>query len=226
MSRISLELRPLATMVTFALAAGAAAASMSVGTLRCERLENPLGIDATEPRLSWRVESRERNQRQTAYRVLVASSEAKLRADQGDMWDSGKEESDRSIHVRYAGKALVSHGECFWKVRVWDAKGEASDWSTPAKWTMGILDPAEWKAEWIGLDGEDQPEWLRGTSWIWYPVGEPQRAAPPGTNHFRRVLTIPAGRKIKSAIYQYTGDNECRAGSTTAISARGTITER
>jgi len=210
MRRISLELRHLATMVTFALAAGAASASMSVSTLRCERLENPLGIDARKPRLSWMVESRERNQRQTAYRVLVASSKAKLRADQGDMWDSGKVESDRSIHVRYAGKALASHGECFWKVRVWDAKGEASDWSTPAKWTMGILDPAEWKAEWIGLEGEDQTKWLRGTSWIWYPVDEPERAAPPGTNHFRRVVTIPAGRKIKSAIYQYTGDNECR----------------
>ncbi len=167
MGRISLEGRLLAVFATLALATGAASASMTVGTLRCEHLENPLGIDAAKPRLSWIMESRERNQRQTAYRVLVASSEAKLKADQGDLWDSGKVKSDRSIEVRYAGQALASHAECFWKVRVWDTKGEASGWSKPAKWTMGILDPAEWNAQWIGLDGEDKTKWLSGTSWIW-----------------------------------------------------------
>ena len=39
---------------------------------------------------------------------------------------------------------------------------------------------------------------------------EPQTAAPVETNYFRRVVTIPAGRKIRRAIFEYTGDNECR----------------
>ena len=61
--------------------------------LRCEYLENPLGIDAAAPRLSWVLESSDldaRGLRQTAYQVLVASSRAKLDAGKGDLWDSGK----------------------------------------------------------------------------------------------------------------------------------------
>jgi alpha-L-rhamnosidase len=68
----------------------------------------------------------------------------------------------------------------------------------------------EWHAKWIGLDGEDVTVNLADTSWIWYPEGEPAQAAPNGTNWFRKEITIPASRKIKRALFQYTGDNECR----------------
>ena len=69
---------------------------------------------------------------QTAYQVVVAPTEAFLHADQGVLWDSGKVASDQSLHVVYAGKPLVSHATCWWKVRVWDQDGKASDWSAPA----------------------------------------------------------------------------------------------
>lgn len=185
-------------------------ARTTVGELRCEYLKNPEGIDVLQPRLSWVLHSTERNQRQTAYRVLVASSLAKLHADWGDLWDSGKVESDQSIHVRYAGQPLRSHQVCYWKVRVWDKNGRPTPWSGPARWTMGMLEPSDWKAKWIGLDGEEKTNWLTGTCWIWYPVGEPEKSAPPGTNYFRRIVHIPAGREIKQAIFQYAGDDECR----------------
>ena len=74
--------------------------------LRCEYAVNPLGIDVTEPRLSWIVESGQRGQRQTAYRILVASSEENLDAGNADLWDSGKVVSDETVHVAYAGKPL------------------------------------------------------------------------------------------------------------------------
>src|SRR6266404_9822461 len=95
-------------------------AGTALANLRCEYLENPQGIDAARPRLSWVLDSTERGQRQTAYQVLVASSHAKLKADQGDWWDSDKVVSDQSIEVAYAGRPLVSHAQCFWQVRVWD----------------------------------------------------------------------------------------------------------
>ena len=81
--------------------------------LRCEYLEDPLGIDVREPRLSWRLaadvrQTPSRNQRQTAYRILVASSEWRLERDDGDVWDSGFVESDQSIQIRYAGRKLES----------------------------------------------------------------------------------------------------------------------
>jgi alpha-L-rhamnosidase len=188
----------------------AAIASTSIGELRCEYLQNPQGIDATKPRLSWILNSSERDQRQTACQILVASSAAKLKAGQGDLWDSGKVVSGQSVLVSYAGKSLASHTECFWKVRVWDQNGKASAWSEPAHWSMGLLDASDWKAKWIGHDEAEMTNVLTGTSWIWFPEGDPAVAAPIETNYFRRVVTLPADRKLKRVIFQYTGDNECR----------------
>jgi hypothetical protein len=51
--------------------------------LRTHYLINPLGLDSTVPRLSWRVESTEPGQWQTAYRILVAGDERRLATGQG-----------------------------------------------------------------------------------------------------------------------------------------------
>ncbi|MEJ5963120.1 glycoside hydrolase family 78 protein [Pedobacter immunditicola] len=118
---------------------------------RCEMLVNPLGIDAVEPRLSWEMASAERDIQQNAYRVIVSSTIEKLALDQGDVWDSGKTASDQSNNVVYKGAALKSRKACFWKVKVWTNKGE-TEWSKPAYWTMGLLNYADWKGRWIGLD--------------------------------------------------------------------------
>ena len=126
--------------------------AIEVQNLRCEYLKDPLGIDAPKPRLSWVLEDDERGQKQTAYQILVASTPEILAKDQGDLWDSGKIASDKSNQLKYAGKPLSSLAACHWKVRVWDKDGEVSDWSAPALWTMGLLKPEDWKAQWIGLD--------------------------------------------------------------------------
>ncbi|WP_428940854.1 family 78 glycoside hydrolase catalytic domain [Fontivita pretiosa] len=117
--------------------------------LRCEFGVNPAGIDVERPRLFWRIDSNQRGQRQTAWQVLVASSAEILAQDRGDLWDSGRVESDQTTHVRYAGARLDSSQQVFWKVRAWDRDGRASPWSEPATWTMGLLDPRQWKGIWI-----------------------------------------------------------------------------
>jgi len=117
--------------------------------LRCEYRVDPLGVDAVRPRLSWVVRSGRRGQKQTAYHLLVSGSRAKLDRDEGDLWDTGKVESDRTLHVVYAGKPLRSRMRCWWKVRVWGKDGEVSPWSRPAMWSMGLLDPGDWQAKWI-----------------------------------------------------------------------------
>jgi alpha-L-rhamnosidase len=81
---------------------------MIAGTLRCEYQQNPLCIDAEYPRLSWTLSSPERNKRQTAYQILVASSVELLAADKGDLWDSGRVESAQSAQVEYAGLPMQS----------------------------------------------------------------------------------------------------------------------
>ncbi|HOX57361.1 MAG TPA: family 78 glycoside hydrolase catalytic domain [Candidatus Paceibacterota bacterium] len=205
--------RSLVVILAVALAPFCASAVV-VGQLRCEYLEDPLGIDVMQPRLSWLLSAdhrTERGQAQSGYQVLVANSARELKAGGGDLWDSGKVASDKSIQVRYAGKPLISGQECFWKVRVWDEQGKASAWSEPARWTMGLLRPTDWHAKWIGRDEPAENEAankpLGQAQWIWFPEGQPEKAAPVGTRYFRRVLAIPADRVVKRASLSFTADN-------------------
>jgi len=127
-------------------------------SLTCEYGENPLGIETQHPNLSWKLESGKRNQVQKAYQVIVANSIESLSENEGDIWNSGKVDSDQSVHVPYAGtKRLESGRRYFWKVRVWDQEDMASEWSEPAYWEMGLLDPADWKASWIGYTCDGAP---------------------------------------------------------------------
>lgn len=129
----------------------AAAAGLAPKQLRCEYLVNPLGIDESRPRLGWVVESDERGQKQTAYQVLVASDEATLDKDRGDLWDSGKIAGAETSSIVYHGKSLSSRQRCCWKVRVWDKDGKASAWSEPARWSMGLLKAGDWQAQFISF---------------------------------------------------------------------------
>jgi alpha-L-rhamnosidase len=128
-----------------------AIAQVNTNNLRCELLHDPLGIDVTAPRLSWEINSTQRNVMQQAYQVIVASSLQKLNADNGDLWNSGKTNSNTSIQVPYKGSQLNSRMTCYWKVKVWTTKGN-SQWSAPALWTMGLFQPKDWTAKWIGMD--------------------------------------------------------------------------
>ena len=118
--------------------------------LTCEYAPNPINIDTLQPRFGWLLESDRRNQSQSAYQILVASSAENLHAGRGDKWDSGKVNSDRSVNVAYAGGSLSSDESCWWQVRVWDQDDRASAYSGPAAFTMGLLNENDWTGHWIG----------------------------------------------------------------------------
>lgn len=127
---------------------------MTPSHLRCEYLRNPTGIDAVQPRLSWKVASDERGQSQTAYRLIVSSDADKLTNGDGDLWDSGIVTSDQTLFIRYAGVDLRSGQDCHWKVAVWDANQTTDDsptWSEPASWSMGLLNDSDWSADYISF---------------------------------------------------------------------------
>lgn len=120
--------------------------------LKTEYTSHPLGLEVRQPRLSWALEAVDpirRGLRQVAYQILVASTAENIEADRGDMWDSGKVVAEDSLHIPYAGRPLKSRAAYWWKVRVWDQEGRASNWSHPAKWEMGLLEPSDWEAKWI-----------------------------------------------------------------------------
>ncbi|MFX0100408.1 MAG: family 78 glycoside hydrolase catalytic domain, partial [Candidatus Hodarchaeota archaeon] len=159
---------------------------LSPTRLTCEFLENPIGIDKKKPRLGWILSSKdgERGKLQSAYKILVASSKEHLSRDDGDIWDSGKINSDSSCHVKYNGTNLKSREVYFWKVKIWDEKGKESDWSKESSWRMGIF-PEDWKGEWIGArenvsfddrfpvskDLVDCPEWIKPAARREHPHG-------------------------------------------------------
>lgn len=126
-----------------------AEAGITLEHLRCEYLTNPIGIGEPQPRLSWVVESLERGEKQTAYQILVASSEEALALDQGDHWDSGKVAADTTSQIVYGGAPLGSRTACYWKARAWNRSDQASSWSAPASWMTGLLKPSDWTAKWI-----------------------------------------------------------------------------
>jgi alpha-L-rhamnosidase len=124
--------------------------------LRTEYRIAPTGIDVRVPRLSWIAEPAalpHRGLRQTAYHVRVASNVALLHQGSADWWDSGEVASGASTHIEYEGRPLTSRALCFWSVRVRDEAGAWSDWSAPARWTMGLLEPDDWTGRWIGAAG-------------------------------------------------------------------------
>jgi alpha-L-rhamnosidase len=115
--------------------------------LRCEYLENPVGIDVKEPRFSWVLNHSERGQNQTAYQLIVSTDSL---AESADVWDSGKVLSDRSLHVVFEGKPLESDRSYYWKVRYWDSQDNPSLYSQVARFDTGLLHAEDWEGEWIG----------------------------------------------------------------------------
>ncbi|WP_299062786.1 family 78 glycoside hydrolase catalytic domain [uncultured Polaribacter sp.] len=122
-----------------------------VNNLKIEYKTNPLGIDNTSPRFSWKLieENQVRGQKQTAFQILVASSLDNLNNDNGDMWNSEKLQTNQSVNNTYQGKPLQSTKQYFWKVKVWDKDGNASKWSETANFSMGLLQQSDWKGDWI-----------------------------------------------------------------------------
>ncbi|MDX2759966.1 family 78 glycoside hydrolase catalytic domain [Streptomyces europaeiscabiei] len=123
------------------------------------REDNPLGVDDPAPRLSWRVEGTAEGWTQAVYRIRAARTEPDL--DRGRLlWDSGKVRSSAQTDVAWHGPAPASRDRVVWQVRAWSTEGEATPWSRPASWEMGLLKRSDWgKARWIEYPGRtvDQP---------------------------------------------------------------------
>ena len=113
--------------------------TLKIYDLTSEYKNNPVGIDITNPRLAWKITSDVRNVMQTAYQIKVGMNNEDLSNDSKLVWNSGKVESDQSVHIIYNGKKLESKKRYYWQVKIWDNHGNSSDWSQPAFWEMGLL---------------------------------------------------------------------------------------
>ncbi len=144
--------RLLCVIVLASWTLAAEAQSLLVTNPICEYKVNPIGIGVSQPRLSWKIVSDQRATMQAAYQIRCAGSAAALQAGNDLLWNTGKVESDQSLHVNYGGPALQARQRVYWQVRVWDAQDRVSAWSEPAFWELGLLSPADWQAQWIEPD--------------------------------------------------------------------------
>ena len=125
--------------------------------LTCEYIPNPLGIDTKSPRLSWTLTSKERNQFQTAYEIIVSDNLNDINHNIGNIWSTGKISSSQNLHIQYAGKELQSFTKYYWRVKVFDQDNKTSAWCKPAWFETTMLRASDWKAAWIN-DGSLNPK--------------------------------------------------------------------
>ena len=125
-------------------------------------LSHPLATDRDAVRFTWRQMDAGRGEAQTACRILVASSRELLAQGKGDLWDSGKVQSDRSAGIAYAGPPLPAATRLWWKVRVWNQDGKPGPWSAPACFDTGLAQN-EWTAKyiWDGTTNENNFAYFR-----------------------------------------------------------------
>ncbi|MFG2468645.1 family 78 glycoside hydrolase catalytic domain [Streptomyces canus] len=165
--------------------ANPAADRTAVEGLTVEHRTNPLGVDADRPRFGWRTASRVRGRRQTAYRLLVASTPDRLADGRADVWDSGRVDSADSVAVRYAGPGLHASTRYHWTVQVWDENDRRLPEAPTARFETGLLSTD-------GVTGWD------GAKWISMAGKAPNSAGSP---LLRRQADLKAGRVRDARLY-------------------------
>lgn len=206
----------------------AARCSLITTTMRITRcgihgFHEHVGIDVDEVRFFWVLDSDDLDAHQTAYRIIVSTSEDLDQEDgsSGYTWDSGKVISNeqRNIICRPEG-GLAATTFYYWKVTVWDAQNYACSSTTQSLFTAyprsHLLPPwsmnqtymphsslifrtwfenehDRWKAVWIG-DGGDKPLYLRKAVHL---AKKPRKAVvlASGLGHFNLNINGQAASK-------------------------------
>lgn len=179
-----LRFQKILGLIVLLWAVAITAQATSVGALRTEYLNNPVGVSFQHPRFSWKLYSERSAIVQTAYQIIVE-------ADGMEVWNSGKVSSSQSHLVPYEGPFLKGRTRYDWKVMVWDNYKFQSAYSEQAFFETGILDTSNWKAEWIKTALSEEP-----------------REKNP-VQYFRREIALNEG--IKKARLYITSDGLYRA---------------
>jgi alpha-L-rhamnosidase len=162
-------------------------ATLTVGQLWTERVECPLGLEVSRPRLSWALTGGGRGARQSAYHVTAASTRERLEAGEADLWDSGQVAADRCFEVAYDGMVLHSGQRVWWRVQAWVGAGRASAASAATWFEMGLLEPSDWQGQWLDVeDPEERADREAGVQWIWSDAID----LAPGPQQFRCQLDL------------------------------------
>lgn len=166
--------------------------------LTCNAQQNPIAVETLNPLFSWVISAKGFNKSQSAYEVLVATTESKLNESEADMWNSGTVKSANSIHVKYTGAELLPLKKYYWKVKIWDESGVSSSWSPVQTFEMGLMNESNWgNAQWISLNKDNRTSEHRFREYKTGTMDTPEMVEGKAAAYFRNKLNIE--RKVKSA---------------------------
>lgn len=118
-------------------------AKLSFRNLRVEHIHRGLGIGEARPRLSWSINVESECWYQKGYEIELYDGDDNL------MDRSGRIESDQSVLVSWPFAPLSSRQRVLVRVRVWGTDGMLSDWSETVPVEAGLLQAADWQAQFI-----------------------------------------------------------------------------
>ena len=123
--------------------------------LRTSDKVQPVGTDE-HPFFGWHIKDTDANEIQTAYQIVVASSDNFLSPEKADIWDTKKVQSRVQNYIYFGGKNLLPATRYYWKVRTWDKDGNVSPWSAATYFDTGLFTAKDWAgAQWIKRDTKD-----------------------------------------------------------------------
>jgi len=183
----SCRMLKLAALV-LAFSVGAYAAPVH---LRTNAMEDPLGVDTARPVFSWQSDAKTSDWMQSGYEILVGTDAEHLRPGKAAVWDSGRVTSSESVNILYGGAALHSQQRYVWKVMVWDAHGKQTV-SAPAWFETGLMNAADWKADWISRQDPADEQELKAIRWIWLAGADARRVPSATAAEFRYRLHLDA----------------------------------
>ena len=179
-------------------------AAVSVTDLRCEYRTNPSrhrhqpAAPQLAPGRHGRIEIRQTDQPTRCWWRPLWPTCGPIK---GDLWDSGKVESDQSVHVVYAGKPLTSGVKAFWKVQIEHRRRriglERARRTGP--WACWRLPTG--KAKWIGRDEDEAAPQSRQSepADCGFASGSGARSRGPASAISGSSSAVPAGRAVKRA---------------------------
>ncbi len=198
------------------------AAAAGPAVLRVDNLKTPLGIDDPTPKFSWQLQDAARGAQQTAYEVQVATRAESVREDHGDLWDSGRVESNQSIGIPYAGPALKPSTRYYWRVKVWSVSGNAYANGEDSWWETGLMEgsegaseqgsPSAWHAKWIGYETPEEATVRHAQAqWIANPGAKSAELQGRTEQRFDYRATISLAKPVKFAALYATGQDTVSA---------------
>ncbi|MEX2564462.1 MAG: sulfatase-like hydrolase/transferase [Cyclobacteriaceae bacterium] len=105
--------------------------------LHVEMIRKPSGLTLKDhtPEFGWQVP--EGLVFQSAYQVLVSSTQEKSDQNIGDVWDSGKVQGPKSFNVAYEGTELDANKTYYWKARLWDGDNRTGRYAKSQAFRLG-----------------------------------------------------------------------------------------